>query len=200
MFLIRSTLNDHSLTHKKQNKKWIILVCCHFYVPLLPSDLCARFVVFLCFSWTRYQARSREGRLWLFQALTLVKGPKTSPAQSQSPECHAASSTADTKCPRGKQPAQSTQTHTSQLFSNGSSSVMGSCRIVCETTSSGEETSGHVSVKVRGGGLGLSAQIFSFQVSFHILKRFKQKNIASCVVVFWVCLIGMRVSYYHTKL
>ncbi|KAM7410855.1 hypothetical protein PAMA_021018 [Pampus argenteus] len=35
--------------------------------------------------------------------------------------------------------------------------------IVCETTSSGEEKSGHASVKVRGGGHGLSAQIFSFQ-------------------------------------
>lgn len=40
-----------------------------------------------------------------------------------------------------------------------------SCRIVCETTSSGREKSGQASVKVRGGGLGLSAQIFSFQVS-----------------------------------
>ncbi|XP_037628792.1 plexin-B1 isoform X2 [Sebastes umbrosus] len=38
-----------------------------------------------------------------------------------------------------------------------------SSRIVCETTSSGEEKSGQASVKVRGGGLGLSAQIFSFQ-------------------------------------
>ncbi|KAK2851043.1 hypothetical protein Q5P01_007319 [Channa striata] len=38
-----------------------------------------------------------------------------------------------------------------------------SSRIVCETTSSGREKSGHASVKVRGGGLGLSAQIFSFQ-------------------------------------
>uniref|UniRef100_A0A8C5H9E6 Plexin-B1 n=1 Tax=Gouania willdenowi TaxID=441366 RepID=A0A8C5H9E6_GOUWI len=38
-----------------------------------------------------------------------------------------------------------------------------SSRIVCETTSSGEEMSGHASVKVRGGGHGLSAQIFSFQ-------------------------------------
>ncbi|XP_040903778.1 plexin-B1 [Toxotes jaculatrix] len=38
-----------------------------------------------------------------------------------------------------------------------------SSRIVCETTSSGRETSGHASVKVRGGGLGLSAQVFSFQ-------------------------------------
>ncbi|XP_029012283.1 plexin-B1-like isoform X1 [Betta splendens] len=38
-----------------------------------------------------------------------------------------------------------------------------SSRIVCETTSSGGEKSGHASVKVSGGGLGLSAQIFSFQ-------------------------------------
>ncbi|XP_068453440.1 plexin-B1 [Clinocottus analis] len=38
-----------------------------------------------------------------------------------------------------------------------------SSRIVCETRSSGEEKSGQASVKVRGGGLGLSAQIFSFQ-------------------------------------
>ncbi|XP_026187661.1 plexin-B1 isoform X2 [Mastacembelus armatus] len=38
-----------------------------------------------------------------------------------------------------------------------------SSRIVCETTSSGGEKSGQASVKVRGGGLGLSAQIFSFQ-------------------------------------
>eukprot|EP00064_Thunnus_orientalis_P000279 superscaffoldBa00000014_g279 len=36
-------------------------------------------------------------------------------------------------------------------------------KIVCETSSSGGEKSGHASVKVRGGGLGLSAQIFSFQ-------------------------------------
>lgn len=40
-----------------------------------------------------------------------------------------------------------------------------SCRIVCETTSSGREKSGQASVKVRGGGLGLSAQIFNFQVN-----------------------------------
>lgn len=40
-----------------------------------------------------------------------------------------------------------------------------SFRIVCETTSSGREKSGQASVKVRGGGLGLSAQIFNFQVS-----------------------------------
>ncbi|XP_065817496.1 plexin-B1-like isoform X2 [Labrus bergylta] len=38
-----------------------------------------------------------------------------------------------------------------------------SSRIVCETTSSGGEKSGQASVKVRGGGLGLSAQVFSFQ-------------------------------------
>ncbi|XP_031142493.1 plexin-B1-like [Sander lucioperca] len=38
-----------------------------------------------------------------------------------------------------------------------------SSRIVCETTSSGGEKSGQASVKVRGGQLGLSAQIFSFQ-------------------------------------
>ncbi|KAL6120090.1 plxnb1 [Pungitius sinensis] len=38
-----------------------------------------------------------------------------------------------------------------------------SSRIVCETTSSGREHSGQASVRVRGGGLGLSAQIFSFQ-------------------------------------
>ncbi|XP_069550162.1 plexin-B1 isoform X2 [Brachyistius frenatus] len=38
-----------------------------------------------------------------------------------------------------------------------------SYRIVCETTSSGGEKSGQASVKVTGGGLGLSAQIFSFQ-------------------------------------
>ncbi|XP_034446959.1 plexin-B1-like isoform X3 [Hippoglossus hippoglossus] len=38
-----------------------------------------------------------------------------------------------------------------------------SSRIVCETTRSRGEKSGQVSVKVRGGGLGLSAQIFSFQ-------------------------------------
>ncbi|XP_031732799.1 plexin-B1-like isoform X2 [Anarrhichthys ocellatus] len=38
-----------------------------------------------------------------------------------------------------------------------------SSRIVCETTGSGGERSGHASVKVRGGGVGLSAQIFSFQ-------------------------------------
>ncbi|XP_062283826.1 plexin-B1-like [Scomber scombrus] len=38
-----------------------------------------------------------------------------------------------------------------------------SSRIVCETSSSGGEKSGQASVKVRGGGLGLSAQIFSFQ-------------------------------------
>ncbi|MED6286155.1 hypothetical protein CHARACLAT_002944 [Characodon lateralis] len=38
-----------------------------------------------------------------------------------------------------------------------------SSRIVCETTSSGGEIRGHASVRVRGGGHGLSAQIFSFQ-------------------------------------
>ncbi|XP_047445791.1 plexin-B1 isoform X2 [Mugil cephalus] len=38
-----------------------------------------------------------------------------------------------------------------------------SSRIVCETKDSGEEKSGQASVKVRGGGIGLSTQIFSFQ-------------------------------------
>lgn len=39
-------------------------------------------------------------------------------------------------------------------------------RIVCETSSSEEERRGHASVEVRGGGgLGVSAQIFSFQVN-----------------------------------
>ncbi|XP_053705900.1 plexin-B1-like isoform X1 [Synchiropus splendidus] len=38
-----------------------------------------------------------------------------------------------------------------------------SSRIVCETTGSGGERSGQASVKVRGGGLGLSAQTFRFQ-------------------------------------
>ncbi|KAG7238683.1 hypothetical protein INR49_030529, partial [Caranx melampygus] len=38
-----------------------------------------------------------------------------------------------------------------------------SSRIVCETTSSGREMSGQASVRVRGGGVGESAQIFSFQ-------------------------------------
>ncbi|XP_011475020.2 plexin-B1 isoform X1 [Oryzias latipes] len=39
-----------------------------------------------------------------------------------------------------------------------------SSRIVCETSSSEEERRGHASVEVRGGGgLGVSAQIFSFQ-------------------------------------
>lgn len=51
------------------------------------------------------------------------------------------------------------------VFCNCDSLVPLSCRIVCETTSSGGEKSGHTSVKVRGGGLGLSAQIFSFQVN-----------------------------------
>uniref|UniRef100_A0A4W5LTH8 Plexin-B1 n=1 Tax=Hucho hucho TaxID=62062 RepID=A0A4W5LTH8_9TELE len=38
-----------------------------------------------------------------------------------------------------------------------------SSRIVCETTASGGEKSGQASVEVRGGGLGLSSQKFSFQ-------------------------------------
>ncbi|XP_061910627.1 plexin-B1 isoform X2 [Entelurus aequoreus] len=38
-----------------------------------------------------------------------------------------------------------------------------SSRIVCETTSSNGQKSGQASVKVRGGGLGLSAQTFNFQ-------------------------------------
>ncbi|XP_071755490.2 plexin-B1 [Centroberyx gerrardi] len=41
-----------------------------------------------------------------------------------------------------------------------------SSRIVCETTGSGGEKSGQASVKVRGGGHGLSAQTFSFQDPF----------------------------------
>uniref|UniRef100_A0A672MJ49 Plexin-B1 n=1 Tax=Sinocyclocheilus grahami TaxID=75366 RepID=A0A672MJ49_SINGR len=38
-----------------------------------------------------------------------------------------------------------------------------SSRIICTTTASGEEKSGHVSVKVSGGGFGLSSQRFSYQ-------------------------------------
>lgn len=45
------------------------------------------------------------------------------------------------------------------------SSVTLLCRIVCETTSSGGEKSEKASVKVMGGGVGLSAQCFHFQVN-----------------------------------
>uniref|UniRef100_A0A8C1T305 Plexin-B1 n=1 Tax=Cyprinus carpio TaxID=7962 RepID=A0A8C1T305_CYPCA len=38
-----------------------------------------------------------------------------------------------------------------------------SSRIICTTTASGEEKSGHVLVKVSGGGFGLSSQRFSYQ-------------------------------------
>ncbi|ROL45294.1 Plexin-B1 [Anabarilius grahami] len=38
-----------------------------------------------------------------------------------------------------------------------------STRIICTTTASGEEKSGHISVKVSGGGFGLSSQRFSYQ-------------------------------------
>uniref|UniRef100_A0A672SKH9 Plexin-B1-like n=1 Tax=Sinocyclocheilus grahami TaxID=75366 RepID=A0A672SKH9_SINGR len=38
-----------------------------------------------------------------------------------------------------------------------------SSRILCTTTASGEEKSGHISVKVSGGGFGLSSQRFSYQ-------------------------------------
>uniref|UniRef100_A0A8C1C1E9 Plexin-B1 n=2 Tax=Cyprinus carpio TaxID=7962 RepID=A0A8C1C1E9_CYPCA len=38
-----------------------------------------------------------------------------------------------------------------------------SSRILCTTTASGEEKSGHISVKVSGGGFGLSSQRFNFQ-------------------------------------
>lgn len=39
--------------------------------------------------------------------------------------------------------------------------------IVCETTASGGERSGHVSVEVKGGGIGQSAQRFSYQVTIN---------------------------------
>ncbi|CAM4623047.1 unnamed protein product [Leuciscus chuanchicus] len=38
-----------------------------------------------------------------------------------------------------------------------------STRIICTTTASGEEKSGHILVKVSGGGFGLSSQKFSYQ-------------------------------------
>ncbi|XP_003198833.3 plexin-B1 [Danio rerio] len=38
-----------------------------------------------------------------------------------------------------------------------------STRIICTTTASGKEKSGHISVRVSGGGFGLSSQIFSYQ-------------------------------------
>lgn len=70
------------------------------------------------------------------------------------------------------------------IFCNRVSLVFESCRIVCETTSSGGEKSGHASVKVRGGGLGLSAQIFSFQVnsSQHALIKPGYANLAHFLV------------------
>lgn len=37
-------------------------------------------------------------------------------------------------------------------------------RIVCRTKASGGEKVGHMSVKVSGGGFGLSSQTFSYQV------------------------------------
>ena len=49
-------------------------------------------------------------------------------------------------------------------------------RIVCETSSSGGERSGHVSVRVRGGGLGLSPKIFSFQVKEEVLTQIEENE------------------------
>ncbi len=39
--------------------------------------------------------------------------------------------------------------------------------IVCETTASAGEQSGHVSVQVKGGGIGQSAQRFRYQVTIN---------------------------------
>lgn len=40
-------------------------------------------------------------------------------------------------------------------------------RIVCKTHASGGEKVGQVSVEVNGGEVGLSSQMFSYQVSVH---------------------------------
>jgi len=40
-------------------------------------------------------------------------------------------------------------------------------RIVCKTRASGGEKVGRVSVEVSGGEVGLSSQMFSYQVSIH---------------------------------
>lgn len=89
------------------------------------------------------------------------------------------SSTADMKSPQGKSSTYPKKTNIKLLikwtfffFSNCDGLVSLSCRIVCETMWSGGERSGQASVKVRGGGLGLSAQIFSFQVNTAALSMF----------------------------
>lgn len=38
--------------------------------------------------------------------------------------------------------------------------------IVCKTTASGDKRKGHVSVEVKGGGIGTSIQEFHYQVNF----------------------------------
>lgn len=63
----------------------------------------------------------------------------------------------------------STNQHTQLcIFFYANSCAIVHCRIVCETTKSGQETRGHGSVSVRGGGHGISAQTFSFQVSMTV--------------------------------
>lgn len=50
-------------------------------------------------------------------------------------------------------------------------------RIVCVTARSGQEKIGQALVKVQGGGLGLSAQIFSFQVCCCYIVHLKKQPI-----------------------
>lgn len=53
-------------------------------------------------------------------------------------------------------------------------------RIICETTASGGERSGHVSVEVKGGGIGQSAQRFSYQVTSNPEKGIKRFSKNEC--------------------
>lgn len=48
--------------------------------------------------------------------------------------------------------------------------------IVCETTASAGEQSGHVSVQVKGGGIGQSAQRFRYQVTINPTGHKRDEN------------------------
>ena len=100
------------------------------------------------------------------------------------------SSTADMKSPQGT-------THVNAYYKifllkfchSYRTSVFYILRIVCITAKSGGPKRGQVSVKVQGGELGFSAQIFSYQVRCYHTVLFKKRNQYSSTVIQKSCFI-----------
>lgn len=130
------------------------------------------FVLFLCFQLDPESGPTEGGTVVTISGSNL--GQRAEDIQSSvtvaGVPCIVIQSRYEVSSRQGVSTTQHTQLCICMFFlSYANSCVIVLCRIVCETTSSGREMRGHASVSVRGGGHGISAHTFSFQVSMTML-------------------------------